>query len=98
VGDFLYYNNEVSNTPELAGQVTAININIQNNINNIVVDSSINGASSPNTVDPYLISVKNNTAESYGLLGHYCRFVIENTGPSPTELFAVQAEIMKSYP
>ena len=98
IGDFLYYNNETANTPELAGQVTQININLQQNINNIVIDASIPGATDPDVSNPYVMGVKNNTAESYGLLGHFCRFVLENTGPSPTELFAVQAEIMKSYP
>tara|TARA_R110002020_G_scaffold259946_1_gene474082 strand:+ start:1618 stop:3099 length:1482 start_codon:yes stop_codon:yes gene_type:complete len=98
IGDFLYYNNETTNTPELAGEVIQININLQQNINNIVVDASIAGATDPDVVNPYVIGVKNNTAESYGLLGHFCRFTIENSGPSPTELFAVQAEIMKSYP
>ena len=98
VGDFLYYNNEFTNIPALAGQVTAVNIDLQNNINNIVVDARVSGATSPTTGNPYLVSVKNNTAESYGLLGHFCRFVLENTGPSPTELFAIQAQIMKSYP
>ena len=98
IGDFLYYNSEITNTPMLAGQVTQININLQQNINNIVIDASIAGATGPDVANPYVIGVKNNTAESYGLLGHFCRFIIENTGPSPTELFAVQAEIMKSYP
>jgi hypothetical protein len=98
IGDFLYYNSEISNTPMLAGQVTQININLQQNINNIVIDATIAGATDPDVANPYVIGVKNNTAESYGLLGHFCRFVIENIGPSPTELFAVQAEIMKSYP
>jgi len=98
IGDFLYYNNEFTNIPALAGQVIAVNIDLQNNINNIVVDARVSGATSPTTGNPYLVSVKNNTAESYGLLGHFCRFVLENTGPSPTELFAIQAQIMKSYP
>jgi len=98
IGDFLYYNNEITNTPMLAGQVIQININLVQNINNIVIDASINGATGPDVANPYVIGVKNNTAESYGLLGHFCRFVLENTGPSPTELFAVQAELMKSYP
>ena len=98
IGDFLYYNNELTNTPMLAGQVIQININLMLNINNIVVDASIDGASSPDVLNPYVIGVKNDTAESYGLLGHFCRFTIENIGPSPTELFAVQAELMKSYP
>tara|TARA_B100000214_G_scaffold365214_1_gene332728 strand:- start:2214 stop:3599 length:1386 start_codon:yes stop_codon:yes gene_type:complete len=98
VGDFLYFNDEFTNTPELAGRVSQININLSSNINNIVVDASINGAQDPTVGNPYVIGVKNNTAESYGLLGHFCRFIIENKGPSPTELFAVQAQIMKSYP
>ena len=46
IGDFLYYNNEFTNIPELAGQVTAVNINLQQNINNIVVDASVAGATS----------------------------------------------------
>ena len=98
IGDFLYYNNELTNTPMLAGQVIQININLVLNINNIVVDASIGGATAPDVLNPYVIGVKDDTAESYGLLGHFCRFILENTGPSPTELFAVQAELMKSYP
>ena len=98
IGDFLYYNNELTNTPMLAGQVIQININLVLNINNIVVDASISGATAPDVLNPYVIGVKDDTAESYGLLGHFCRFILENTGPSPTELFAVQAELMKSYP
>ena len=82
----------------LAGQVIQININLVLNINNIVVDASISGATAPDVLNPYVIGVKDDTAESYGLLGHFCRFILENTGPSPTELFAVQAELMKSYP
>lgn len=98
VGDFLYCNNEVTNTPQFAGRVTQVNIDLTQNINNIIIDATINGAEDPTIGNPYVIGVKNNTAESYGLLGHFCRFQIVNTGPSPTELFAVQAEIMKSYP
>jgi len=98
IGDYLYFNNELTNNPQLAGQITQININISQNINNVVINSSLTGTTEPTTVDPYVIVVKDNTAESHGILGHYCLFTIENYGPSPTELFAVQAELMKSYP
>ena len=98
IGDYLYFNNELTNTPQLAGQITQININISQNINNVVINSIMPGTAEPITVDPYVIVVKDNTAESHGILGHYCLFTIVNYGPSPTELFAVQAELMKSYP
>lgn len=98
VGDFLYTNNEFTNTPELAGRVTQINIDLTQNINNIKVDATVPGSVDLGGRRIIKKGVKNNTAESYGLLGHFCRFQIENTGPSPTELFALQAEIMKSYP
>jgi len=98
IGDYLYYNNELTNTPQFAGQITQININLTQNINNIVINADIAGSSEPINGNPFVISVKDNTAESHGILGHYCLFTIENYGPSPTELFAVQAELMKSYP
>jgi len=32
------------------------------------------------------------------VLGHYCVFELENTSTTPTELFAVESEAIKSYP
>jgi len=32
------------------------------------------------------------------LLGHYCIFTIVNVNTNKTELFAVESDVMKSYP
>jgi hypothetical protein len=46
----------------------------------------------------YVLYVKNSIAESHGVLGHYCTFVMQNDKKSKIELFAVDADVMKSYP
>ena len=46
----------------------------------------------------FILYIKNPIAESHGVLGHYCIFELENTSTTPTELFAVESDIMKSYP
>ena len=60
------------------------------------------GATNPIPIqDAYFLYIKNPIAESHGVLGHYCEFVLElPIGKSQTasELFAVEAEVMKSFP
>ena len=46
----------------------------------------------------FYLFVKNQVAESHGILGHFMEFTISNTDTTPTELFAVESEVMKSYP
>jgi len=82
----------------MAGQVIAINIDLQNATNNIVIDNSISGAVTIPIQDGFIMYIKNQQAESNGVLGHYCQFTITNTDTTATELFAVESEVMKSYP
>jgi hypothetical protein len=42
--------------------------------------------------------IKSSVAESHGVLGHYCIFTLENNSTTKVELFAVESEVMKSYP
>jgi len=44
VGDILYYAPPPYSAIEMAGKVTAINVDLQNATNNIVIDNSISGA------------------------------------------------------
>ena len=44
------------------------------------------------------MSVKNTTAESNGLLGHYLEFTLTNETTAPTELFAIGTDAMNSDP
>jgi|TARA_R110002124_G_scaffold59492_1_gene164323 hypothetical protein len=92
VGDYLYYNNSSTNTPALAGQITAL---VQGRI---TVDATILGATAPDTENAFIIAYKNTLAESHGLLGHYCLITIENSDVTASELFAIESDVMKSNP
>ena len=99
IGDTLYFipSPVVGNsTPTLCGTVTAINIDLPAGINQIVVNTSA-GAIPPGQTD-YFMFIKNQIAESHGILGHYCEFKLTNTDTTATELFAVETEMMKSFP
>lgn len=109
IGDMFYFSLPPTyGAPQLAGQVTQVNINLQAGINQVVINT--NGATfvpaiipPPVTVpipiqDAYYLYVKNAISESHGVLGHYCVFDLENTNTNKTELFAVESEVMKSFP
>jgi hypothetical protein len=98
VGDYLYYAYAPYNSPVLCGQITAINQNYPFGINQIVVDTTIAGGSAPSTFDVYFLYIKNAEAESHGILGHYCVFELINNNQNKVELFAVESDVMKSYP
>lgn len=97
IGDYVYFGHP---TPLFAGQVTAINVDLPNGVNQIVIDNAMTTPASnplPGNVN-FIFYVKNSVAESHGVLGHYCTFTIENDSNSKIELFAVESEVMKSYP
>ena len=104
IGDYLYYAVGPSfNTPVFAGEVIAINVDKVGGINNIVIDStSVAGATNPIPInDAYFLYIKNPIAESHGVLGHYCEFTLElpvGKSQNSSELFAVESEVMKSFP
>jgi len=97
VGDYLYYIEVGGTTLLLGGVVTEINIDLPNGINNLVVDTSTIGEN-PTTETPFVMYIKNAVAESHGVLGHYCVFELENNDTNKVELFAAEAEVMKSFP
>jgi len=100
IGDLLYFFQSPSNTPLLAGKVTAVNSDYPNGINRIVITTTVPGYTTvPIPVqNAYFLYIKNSVAESHGVLGHYCTFTATNNSTSKVELLAVQANIMKSYP
>ena len=99
IGDMLYFALPPNyNDPLLAGEVTEINVNLRAGINQIVIDTTIPLAAAISIQDPYFLYIKNSIAESHGVLGHYCVFDIENINTEKTELFAVESEVMKSFP
>jgi len=98
LGDMFYFSPPPYDTPVLAGQVTAVNVNIVAGINNIVIDTSIPSTTPIPINDAFYMYVKNAVSESHGVLGHYCIFDIENFSTEEVELFLVETEVIKSYP
>lgn len=98
IGDLLYYSLPPYTTPVLCGKVTAITVDLPNGINQLTIDTSISGTTPIPIQDAFFLYVKNSVAESHGVLGHYCTFNIENASTDKVELFAVQTEVMKSFP
>ena len=97
IGDSVYYSVPPYQTPIFAGTVTAINVNYPAGINRIIILPNPSDPPIP-IQDPYFLYIKNSVAESHGVLGHYCVFDIQNTNQSKVELFAVETEVMKSFP
>lgn len=97
VGDYLYYLDPPDySDPIICGIITAIERNYPLGRNRIQVD--VQAGSAPSIGTNYFMSVKNQIAESNGILGHYCVVELENNNTDPVELFTLQSEIMKSYP
>jgi len=96
IGDYLYF--MVGGVPSFAGIIEQINVNISGGINTIVIDNTGGGAIPG--VATFFLAIKNATAESHGMLGHYCEFTLtlDSSITSSSELFAVESEVMKSYP
>lgn len=98
IGDILYFTLPPATTQYLAGQIIQINRNYKLGINQIVIDITIPGTQPIPVQDAYFFYTKNSVAESHGVLGHYCVFEITNSSTSKIELFAVESEVMKSFP
>jgi hypothetical protein len=98
VGDFLFYADDGGSV------IYAGTLSDWADENTVIVDSTVVGpdgsvATPPTALDigKLLLYVKDSTAESHGVLGNYCTFTLTNSDTVPAELFAVDAEVMKSY-
>ena len=90
VGDTIYATTALT----LIGTISNVVVDLPNGFNYIQVDAP---TATPNPGD-LILFIKNQVAESYGVLGHYCEFVLTNTSTTAVELFAVESEVMKSFP
>ena len=97
VGDYFYFLSG-TNEPVYAGNVTAINTDLRRGVNNVVIDTSPAGTTPiPSNTETFLF-IKNSVAESHGVLGHYAVFNLTYSENTKVELFAVESEVMKSFP
>lgn len=94
VGDAFYFSPSPFTDITFAGYVTNIEVDLPAGINRVTHDGS--GAAGGNT-DLWL-GIKNQVAESHGILGHYGVFTLTNTDTDAVELFVARSEVMQSYP
>jgi len=93
-GDTVYATVNPSTTaPFLVGTITTVTITAIDTT--LVVDTT---AGSLAAITDFVFYVRNQVAESQGLLGHYCVMTLENNLTTATEMMAVKVDIMKSYP
>ena len=102
VGDLVY--TKVGGLVTLIGRVVNKVEDIVNGENFLIVDTTITDSSGnplgnlPPTTPVYYFFIKNGTAESHGILGHYAVFTLTNNNTGAVELFAVESDVMKSFP
>lgn len=90
VGDVILLGSQ----PTLGGYITAIDIPNST----ITYDyTAIAGGTVANDGE-FIMYSKDGTAESHGVLGHYCVMTLTNGETSAVELFVVRSEVMKSFP
>ena len=94
LGDTVYATDDPPTlAPVLIGTITAVSYTATTT--DITVDAT--GNSQPAITD-FVFYVRNQVAESQGLLGHYCVMTLENNLTTATEMMAVKVDLMKSYP
>lgn len=98
IGDNLYFALPPYTTPQYAGVITGIDINYPSGLNRITIDTTVIGTVLIPIQNAYFLYIKSSIAESHGVLGHYCKFSLENDSIDKVELFAVESTVMKSYP
>jgi len=86
-GDLLYVYNTNINTLTLIGTVTS----------NTDTSVTFTLVSSPSVGD-YIVYIKNNLAESFGLRGYYMQVELSIFEQSPVELFEITSSVFKSSP
>jgi hypothetical protein len=93
IGDYVYFGNM-----QFAGILTRINVDYPSSLNQLVIDTSPVGTVPITQNVNYFFYIKNSVAESHGVLGHYCKFTMQNSNTNRIELFAVESDVMKSFP
>jgi len=96
VGDSVFSTADTETVaPTLVGVISSIPA-----ANQIIVDTTTSVQNPTNLAvsGDFVFYVRNQIAESQGLLGHYCVMTLENDLTTATEMMAVKVDIMKSYP
>ena len=95
VSDFIYSSPAAGGNAAYVGQLTSIDLNAKT----LIIDKSVGGGTAPTQGD-FILYAKNSVAESLGVMGHYAEITLNlpTTITTASELFAIESELMKSYP
>jgi len=98
-GDWLLYAAPGASEATVGGRIKEVGIS--GDIPFIIIDTTIGGGLTPPSIGDFILYMKNSIAESYGILGHYMDMTLTLSttySTQPSELFAVETEVMKSFP
>jgi len=98
IGDYIYFSEGAYTTISFSGQITNIEVNIASGINRIFVNTNFTQNLIISESTPFILGLRNTEAEDVGLLGHDMTVTLENANTTATELFAIESEVMKSFP
>ncbi len=98
IGDYIYFSEGAYTTISFSGQITNIEVNIASGINRIFVNTNFTQNVFISETTPFILGLRNTEAEDVGLLGHDMTVTLENANTTATELFAIESEVMKSFP
>lgn len=87
IGDLMYEKAVVGTT--LIGTIT--------NVNGSVITVDTTSGSIPDT-NTFVLYIKNNVAESYGITGYYMKYTIENNSSNFVEIYTIGSSLFKSRP
>jgi hypothetical protein len=94
VGDAFYFSPSPFTAITFAGYVNNIEVDLPAGINRVTHD----GSGTPGGNTDLWLGIKNQVAESHGILGHYGVFTLTNEDTTAVEMFVAKSEVMKSYP
>ena len=91
IGDMIYATTSVVQAGEVVAPLDPLG--------NVVTIDTVDPVGSSIPIDgEFILYVKNQIAESHGILGHYCVMKFKNILTTSTEMVAVKSDVMKSYP
>ncbi len=97
IGDLVYVKQLANNYLFYVGKIATIVYTLASNITTYTIAPA--GGTPPMT-GMMMFTTKNTTAESTGLMGHYCeiKLSLPSSVTDSSELFAIGSDVMKSYP
>ena len=99
INDYIYFVSSGNTTATYGGRITSITTDQGAQTTTIVINTTIGSGTAP-IANNFIFAAKNSAAESTGVSGHYAEIVLTLPASVTTasELFAIECDVIKSYP